>query len=203
MLNSIAELIDGFRKEFGDTVTVPGIGTPVPVQYSRKKRAQTTKEEYPKIIIHDYNPEFNKEYGTNYQKYVDGFHEFVDGVPTKAYEYEEPRAIIQRIDVTVFTKDPMQRLFLQDYFMTRFTDSGSLLFNTFTSDEGTVGDVIPYSVLPTEQTRTDGVFELNYEFKLKVFVQLADGVEVDLLESLTIEQSTKELPPSIKTTIKI
>lgn len=199
MLSSIKETTTGIMQELYLTGThkVPNnsIFINIPVRYARKSATDLTEEKdeiYPQIVMYDYVPEFDTDWTTNYKKIVDDFHSFTTTrlnpnlVPTKAYLFDEPLRLIFKYDFTFYVTDPMHRYSVLDYMLRKYKAKGVFVLNKVTLPEGDVGDFLEYSLIFSENTRTDGVFEMNYEFTFKAFVNVSDAEEVNLISSFVI-----------------
>lgn len=194
MLTSLRNTHTEFFKEFQPQVTILDGTTPIvfPVHYARESKKDLTqgrKESYPQISILDYLPEFDPSWADNGSKRFDGFRT-TNGKVSKTLVYEEPLKFLLRYDVTAFTKNPLHRLLIWEYFLKAYKQSGSIIFNkvevSTTQYDQVVGDVVNYTMTPTEVNRTDGVFELNFEFALKPFIAVREPEDMDTVQSLLI-----------------
>lgn len=205
MLPSIRNAMSELQKELsqGGSLSIPSEANPtptlaIPVEYARKSAIDYTEigdEKYPLASLYDYMPEFDPDWATNYQKIVDGYHAFdVNGVPTKAYEYKEPLRLLFKFDLTFYVKSPLHRYAVMDYMIKKYGSRGSVILNkTILPSTEVLGDPVGYNVLPTENVRTDGIIEMNYEFSVKAFVSVADPAEVDLIANFVLTQTNTNI----------
>ena len=82
---------------------------------------------------------------------------------------------------------------MQDYFMQNFVYGVSFLFNQKLDGENAVGDIVPYKVRETTIPRTDGLFEMNYEFTCSVWLYSQTPQEVALVQKIVVNAMPKKL----------
>jgi len=193
MLTSILDTHSEILKEFNSSgiYALPYKTTTIniPVKYARESAltiTQKSKESYPLISVYDYAPEYNRDWNPNHQKIIDGYHSFVNNVPTKAYEFKEPIQLLLRYDVTAYLNNPMHRWAFFDYMENKFPQNGSICLNKVILPDGPVGDFVSYSVIKSDNERRDGIFELNYEFSFKVLINVINPVEINLISNFNL-----------------
>ncbi len=189
MFTTIKDIFSAFVSEFTDTPIVVDSKT-IPVIYGRKSKndlTEVTKKSYPLISILDYTPKISEIYGKNYQQSLDDFTQLVAGKYEKGKLFDEPRLFEYKIDVTLFTKDPYFKLSVNDYFFAKYEEIGNFEFNKVEIDDVFVADIVPYKIEVTEIERSDGVFEVNYEFTLTPMVAIKDGEEKDLVTQVNLD----------------
>ena len=191
-----------FFSLFAGGITVNRPDTPIPltipVFYAREatqNRSDIHREQYPHCLLFDHLPDFDEDWNQIPYTLIEGYHnkgsENLDVFDyTKAYKFQEPIRFQFRYDVTFFLSDPFDRMLLTQWVFKRFAKRGQFLFNkiSFTTpqDDFNLGDVVSYTVTPTENVREDGIHELNFEFLLKPMIALQDPVEVDLVENFVV-----------------
>lgn len=193
MLSSIREVNEEFFKRFrGIILHTKGKEVEVPIRYARKSSGDYTEEDkqqkYPCIAIQDYSPKIKDEWYIDMRNYLGGISS--DGL--KGFLYRRPIWLSFRYDVSIVAKSYYDFMSLKDYFLSHFGTSVSMLFNQKLSGEDAVGDVVPYTIRETDIPRQDGVFETNYEFTCSVWVAPNENTEVDLIQKIVIEGSSKE-----------
>ena len=191
MLTSIRDTQAEMLKQFAGngTITVPGIATPIPVIYARKSAltyAEMTEERYPVVSVLDYPPDIDTEWMQNFEQTVSGHHDFTDNKSAKAYLIEDPIRLNFRYEITTFLSNPNHKYLTADYMFKRFQSRGQFILNALTVDGDTIGDVVGYTMNHSEVPRTDGIFEMTYEFVAKILVQIKDPIEVDLINNFNI-----------------
>ena len=195
ILNTQAEMLKVLSQGNGTALhSIPFAGNPnieVKVIYARASAltlAELSNEEYPKISVWDYSPVINTEWMQNFQTHTEGFHNYdVNGDPASAYSIQDPMNLIFKYDFTVFVKNPMHRYAVMDYMLKNYNSRGQFILNkTVLPDGEAVGEVVGYNIILNEVTRTDGIFEMNYEFNIKAMVAVVDPSEFDLITDFNI-----------------
>lgn len=202
MIRELLNVHDEFFKLFTGGITVDRPDTPaplvIPVFYAREatqNRSDIHRESYPQCVIFDHLPDFDEDWNQIPYTVVEGFHSKASNLVDvfdyrKAYKFQEPIRFQFRYDVTFFVTDAFDKMLLTQWVYKKFTRKGQFLFNkiSFTTpqDDFNLGDVVSYTLTPTENVREDGIHELNFEFLLKPMIALQDPVEVDLLRNLHI-----------------
>jgi hypothetical protein len=97
-----------------------------------------------------------------------------------------------RYDVSIVSKSYNEFLAMQDYFNSTFVSQTGFLFNKKVVDGDEVGDVVLYTVRPTDIPRTDGVYEMNYEFTLKPWIYAVKPKEVELVQAIILRSKMFE-----------
>lgn len=151
--------------------TFGGKSTDFMVRYykrSGESSVEDVAEYYPCIVIQDFMPEIDKSFKWG-RNWVEGVYD----------EFQKKREIVFlpipmefKFQVSAVTKRKQEQMAVSDWFLSRFI-SGSqdfFTFNKFESEEGFVGDVVPYTISSNEVDRGDGRFEIAYDFILKTFI---------------------------------
>jgi multimeric flavodoxin WrbA len=107
-----------------------------------------------------------------------------------AYEIEEPVLFDFKFDVTAFCKNAIHKWLIWEWFAKKFDQDNGIIFNAVTlespQEDTTVGDPVECKMTTLEPYRTDGVFELTFNFKITAMVQIVEPKEVELLQTLLI-----------------
>lgn len=194
MITSFEQVILGFLDSLGAVSikeTERETDLSVPIRYGRKSKHNTTEtdmETYPCIIILDYAPKHNPDYSRVPHRRIDGYHnlDLSSNQYTKAYAYKEPVNFLWRFDVSIFSNDPLEFLRIQESLLAIFEDKGSIHVNKQTFEQGSVSDPVYYTMQIVDVDRTDGIRQGTFQFTLKPFISLEDGV---LMEDL-VSQAT-------------
>lgn len=187
MLTTIRQVNEEFfRKFYGLKMLMGGAEKTVLCRYARKSSYDYVEEQsnqiYPCIAIQDYTPTPKKEWYIDMHAYFDG--KSLDGLT--GYLYQRPIWMEFRYDVSIVAKSYNDFLVMQDYFMENFVYGKRFIFNQQLSGEDTVGDIVPYEIRETDIPRTDGVFEMNYEFTCSVWLYPQKPKEVDLIQTIVL-----------------
>ena len=201
MLQSIRETSAGILQNLNNegSHSIPNGRTVVkiPVRSARKSANDKTQEKveiYPQCILDDKMPVPNPAWNRNRQKRVDNYGDFdSSGKPTTATTFEEPLYLDFAVEVTFFVKDPIHRYSVMDYMMRKYQQSDSICLNAIKLPGGTVGDFVSYTVNHSEVTRSDGIYELNYNFIFHAFVNCTDPDEQDLVKQFNLGIQPKNL----------
>lgn len=196
MLSSILNVYQEFFKLFKDVVVCDG-DTEIrfPAHYykdSKDNITQSTIESYPQISIIDYALKINPEWGKTYQKRYDGYHKKLstDSVVNAAFEIEEPVLIDFTFDVNAFCKNAHHKWLIVEWFLKNFTCDAGMVFNKIEinseQEDTTIGDYVDYKMSMSEPYRTDGIFEISFNFVITAMIQITEPKEVDLVRELTI-----------------
>jgi hypothetical protein len=149
--------------------------------------SQKPVEVFPVISIQDYIPVPSTRWKQNWMEYIDGYTDTNnDGVFDEANIYQEPIELEFRYDVSIATKSRGDYDQLIDYMFKTFGVEGPLMFLAVQLPDTTVGIPIWYKVTTTPVYRTDGVTEVNYEFKFNCFVDIKDPQTVQLIDKLNV-----------------
>jgi hypothetical protein len=111
----------------------------------------------------------------------------------KGYLSMKPIYMEFRYDVSIAAKGYLEYTAMKDYFLKNFVYGERFIFDKRLSGEDTVGDIVPYEVFGTDITRTDGIFETNYEFRLLAWLHIKDSKEVDLVKEIILNCSPMSL----------
>lgn len=190
MLTTIRQVNEEFFKLFhGLKVPVGDSEKKIPSRYAKKSSLDYVEEQenqvYPCIAIQDFTPVPKKEWFIDMKAYFGG--KSLDGL--KGYLYQKPIWMEFRYDVSIAAKSYNDFIALQDYFMENFVYGKRFMFNKQLTGEDEVGDVVPYTVRETDIPRTDGVFEMNYEFTMSVWLHVSKPEEVDLVQEIILRGS--------------
>lgn len=155
------------------------------VRYFNKSGEAGTEDlfEYvPCIIIQDFKPELNRSllFGTSH---TTGYYIKESKQLEKIYL---PIPMTYRFQVSVITGRNTENYRAQDWFNEEFTFNSPdfFLFNQLETDEGVIGDVVPYILDMQDIPRDDNRFECAYTFSMKAWLHAkaknytigADGV---------------------------
>ena len=125
-------------------------------------------EYYPCIVIQDFQPELDKRllYGKDY---VDGYLDKVSGTRELI---TLPLPMMYRFQVSVVTRRLKEIQSANDWFMQNFSFQrpDCFEFNTIETEEGKIGDIVPYSANFGQVPREDKRFEYSYDFVLNTFI---------------------------------
>lgn len=191
MLTSIRQVNEEFfRKFYGLKMHINGKESVVPCRYARKSSYDYVEEDaqsYPCIAIQDYTPTPKQEWYVDMHSYFGG--KSLDGLT--GYLYQRPIWMEFRYDVSIASKSYNDFLTMQDYFMENFVYGKRFVFNAQLEGEDLVGDIVPYSIRETDIPRTDGVYEMNYEFTLSVWLYPRKPEEIVLVQCIVIRCAPK------------
>lgn len=187
MLTSIRQVNEEFfRKFYGLKMPMGGVEKTVLCRYARKSSKDYVEEQktqvYPCIAIQDYTPTIKDEWYVDMKSYFGG--KSLDGLT--GYLYMRPIWMEFRYDVGIAAKSYTDFLAMQDYFMQNFVYGVRMVFNEHLSGEDLVGDIVPYTIRENYIPRTDGVYEINYEFTCSVWLQPQEPKEVDLIQDIIV-----------------
>lgn len=203
LIDSILNVHENFFKLFTphNGMTIPAIGndasTTIPVFYADEGSdgySAIHREVYPQIVIQDFPPELDTEWGFVNTTSYEGF--FGEKTNKQAYVFKEPIRVKFRYDVTAFTKNPYEKMRIQDTFMRNFFKGENVwLFNggviQTTQEDINYGVPISYTVIPTESIREDGIRELNYEFTFYSFIYYDQPIAVQLVEQFVLSINSR------------
>ena len=194
MLSSISQVNEEFFRLFqGLTIKRKAKDVTLNVRYAKMSSDDYSEEQekqtYPCIAIQDYVPTPKQEWYIDMRPYLGGISE--DGL--KGFLYNRPVWMEFRYDVSTATKSYYENIALRDLFLSKFQTNTRFLFNKKLSGDDEVGDIVPYTVRPTDIPRNDGVFETNYEFTLSVWLYAREPKEVELIQEVVIRLHQKEL----------
>lgn len=187
MLTSIRQVNEEFFRTFyGLKVTVRGVEKTILCRYARKSSKDYVEEQsnqiYPCIAIQDYTPAIKDDWYVDMKSYFGG--KSLDGLT--GYLFMRPIWMEFRYDVGIAAKSYNEFLTLQDYFMENFVYGVRFIFNKQLSGDDTVGDIVPYTVRENYIPRTDGVYEINYEFTCSVWLQPQEPKEVSIIQEIIV-----------------
>lgn len=193
MLSTIRQVNEEFFKKFQDVrISVRGNVMDVPCRYARMSSGDYTEEKegqsYPCIAIQDYAPTLKDGGYIDMVKYAGGVTK--DGERT--HLYYRPLWLDFRYDVGIATKSYHEFIALQDYFSQKYLYLSPFIFNAREVDDEIVGDIVPYTVRVSDIPRTDGVFEINYEFTCSVWLYSRTPEEYDAVEKIVVSGSPTE-----------
>lgn len=197
MLTTIRQVNEEFFRKFhGHKIYVGGVEKPLLCRYARKSSLDYVEEQdsqiYPCIAIQDYTPVPKKEWYIDMHPYFGG--KSLDELT--GFLYQRPIWMEFRYDVSIATKSYNEFMAMQDYFMENFVYGKRFIFNSQLSGEDLVGDIVPYEVRETDIPRTDGVFEINYEFTCSVWLYPQKPEEVALVQNIILRlNGSKETTP--------
>lgn len=188
MLTSIRQVNEEFFRTFyGLKVTVGGVEKTILCRYARKSSKDYVEEQetqvYPCIAIQDYTPTVKDNWYVDMKSYFGG--KSLDGL--SGYLFMRPIWMEFRYDVSIAAKSYNDFLAMQDYFMENFVYGVRFIFDKHLSGEDLVGDIVPYTVRENYIPRTDGVYEINYEFTCSVWLQPQTPREVDLVQDIVLK----------------
>jgi len=147
------------------------------------------KENYPQIIIQDFAPEIADTWQQVYLENIGGFFE-VNGIK-KAYRFFEPIRLKFSYDVTIYCRDPFQKMLIQSEFIKKFVACKKVwFFNgeviTSTQEDAQLGFPISYKLVTNDNYREDGINEINYNFTFEAMVFYQDPIEVTLVQEFNL-----------------
>lgn len=125
-------------------------------------------EYYPCIVIQDFQPEINKQelWGKNY---VEGVIDSLRGMRERIIL---PLPMIYKFQVSVVTRRHKEIHGANDWFYENFDlgEPGFFTFNKMDTEDGFVGDIVPYWTMQNDVPREDNRFECAYDFTLKTYL---------------------------------
>lgn len=203
MLTTIRQVNEEFfRKFYGLKMHIGGAEKTVLCRYAKKSSYDYVEEQsnqiYPCIAIQDYTPTPKKEWYIDMHAYFGG--KSLDGLT--GYLYQRPIWMEFRYDVSIVSKSYNDFIVMQDYFMENFVYGKRFIFNQQLSGEDAVGDIVPYEIRETDIPRTDGVFEMNYEFTCSVWLYPQKPEEVDILQKIVLRGTPIALGETGKTLLE-
>ena len=156
-------------------------------RYAKKSSYDYSEEDcepvYPCIAMQDYVPTPNNKWYIDLRRYFDGA---VTADKLKGYLTSKPIYLEFRYDVSIAAKGYLEHTAMRDYFLKHFVYGERFIFDQHLSGEDLVGDIVPYEVFVTDISRTDGIFETNYEFRLSAWLHVKDPEEVDLVKKIVV-----------------
>lgn len=187
MLTSIKQVNEQFfRKFYGLRMNLGGSEQTILCRYAKKSSKDYVEEQenqvYPCIAIQDFTPTIKENWYIDMKTYFGG--KSLDGLT--GYLFNRPIWMDFKYDVSIVAKSYHEFTAMQDYFMRNFVYEKRFIFNPKLSGEDLVGDVVPYDIRQTDIPRTDGVFEMNYEFTCSVWLYPKTPEEVTLIQSILI-----------------
>lgn len=187
MLSSIQQVNEEFFRTFYNLkMNIGGSEKTILCRYAKKSSYDYTEEQsnqiYPCIVIQDFTPTPKKEWYIDLHAYFGG--KSLDGLT--GYLYQRPIWMEFKYDVSIVAKGYKEFVAMQDYFMENFVYGKRFLFNKKLSGEDEVGDVVPYEIRQTDIPRTDGVFEMNYEFTCSVWLYPTKPEEVAIIQEVVV-----------------
>lgn len=202
MLTTIRQVNEEFfRKFYGLKMLMGGVEKTVLCRYAKKSSYDYVEEQanqiYPCIAIQDYTPTPKKEWYIDMHAYFGG--KSLNGLT--GYLYQRPIWMEFRYDVSIAAKSYNDFIAMQDYFMENFVYGKRFIFNQQLSGEDTVGDIVPYEIRETDIPRTDGVFEMNYEFTCSVWLYPQTPEEVELIQTIVLSVQPRSIMKELKTLI--
>lgn len=202
MLTTIRQVNEEFfRKFYGLKIPIGDTEKHILCRYAKKSSYDYSEEQdnqiYPCIAIQDYTPVLKKEWYIDMYSYFGG--KSLDGL--KGYLYKRPIWMEFRYDVSIASKSYIEFIAMQDYFVENFVYGKRFIFNSHLSGEDEVGDIVPYEIRETDIPRTDGVFEMNYEFTCSVWVYPQKPEEVDTIQYIILSAQPRNIMKEIKTLI--
>lgn len=194
MLTTIRQVNEQFfRKFYGLKMQIGGAEKVVLCRYAKKSSYDYVEEQanqvYPCIVIQDYTPTPKDEWYIDMHSYFGG--KSLNGLT--GYLYQRPIWMEFRYDVSIVAKSYNDFISMQDYFMQNFVYGVRFLFNQKLDGENAVGDIVPYTVRETTIPRTDGLFEMNYEFTCSVWLYSQTPQEVALVQKIVVRAMPKKL----------
>lgn len=194
MLTTIRQVNEQFfRKFYGLKMQIGGAEKVVLCRYAKKSSYDYVEEQanqiYPCIVIQDYTPTPKDEWYVDMHSYFGG--KSLNGLT--GYLYQRPIWMEFRYDVSIVAKSYNDFISMQDYFMQNFVYGVRFLFNQRLDGENAVGDIVPYKVRETTIPRTDGLFEMNYEFTCSVWLYSQTPQEVALVQKIVVGAMPKRL----------
>lgn len=187
MLTTIKQVNEEFfRKFYGLQIPMDGDTKRVLCRYAKKSSYDYSEEQtnqvYPCIVIQDYAPTPKDEWYIDMHTYFGG--KSLDGLT--GFLFKRPIWLEFRYDVSIVAKSYSEFVDMQDYFMSHFVCGKRFIFNQQLSGEDAVGDIVPYTIRETTIPRTDGVFEMNYEFSCSVWLYPQQPEEVTLIQEVVL-----------------
>ena len=194
MLTTIRQVNEQFfRKFYGLKMQIGGAEKVVLCRYAKKSSYDYVEEQanqiYPCIVIQDYTPTPKDEWYVDMHSYFGG--KSLNGLT--GYLYQRPIWMEFRYDVSIVAKSYNDFISMQDYFMQNFVYGVRFIFNQKLYGENAVGDIVPYEVRETTIPRTDGLFEMNYEFTCSVWLYSQTPQEVALVQKIVVNAIPKKL----------
>lgn len=194
MLTTINQVNEEFFKTFYNLVIpIKGVPTPINCRYAKKSSFDYSEEQdnqiYPCVAIQDFVPTPKDEWYIDMKAYFGG--KSLDGLT--GYLYQRPIWLEFKYDVSIASKSYHEFIAMQDFFMENFVYGKRFVFNKKLSGEDLVGDIVPYTVRETDIPRSDGVFEMNYEFTCSVWLYPQKPEEVDLIQQVVLNLHNKDL----------
>lgn len=194
MLTTIRQVNEQFfRKFYGLKMQIGGAEKVVLCRYAKKSSYDYVEEQsnqiYPCIVIQDYTPTPKDEWYVDMHSYFGG--KSLNGLT--GYLYQRPIWMEFRYDVSIVAKSYNDFISMQDYFMQNFVYGVRFIFNQKLDGENAVGDIVPYEVRETTIPRTDGLFEMNYEFTCSVWLYSQTPQEVALVQKIVVNAMPKKL----------
>lgn len=192
MLTTIRQVNEEFfRKFYGLKMNIGGTEQVVLCRYAKKSSYDYVEEQetqiYPCIAIQDYTPTPKREWYIDMHAYFGG--KSLDGLT--GFLYQRPIWMEFRYDVSIASKNYNAFISMQDYFMENFVYGKRFVFNAQLSGEDLVGDIVPYTIRETDIPRTDGVYEMNYEFTCSVWLYPQKPEEVSLIRHIVLRCAPK------------
>lgn len=194
MLTSIRQVNEEFFRTFyGLKMPIGGEEKTILCRYAKKSSKDYVEEQsnqiYPCIAIQDFTPVPKKEWFIDMKAYFGGTS--LDGL--KGYLMQRPIWMEFRYDVSIASKSYNEFIAMQDYFMEHFVYGKRFVFNKQLAGEDLVGDIVPYEVSETDIPRTDGVFEMNYEFTLSAWLYAQKAEEFDVIQKIVVNSMPTSL----------
>jgi hypothetical protein len=164
----------------------------IPVFYADEASAGyagTHNEVYPQMVIQDFPTEPSKDWNFLDVKRYEGSYGAVGN--KQSFLFSEPIRLKFRYDVTVYTRDPFEKMRIQSAFIKDFMSKNKRwLFNggiiNTTQEDIEYGTAVSYTVEHTENLREDNIRELNYTFSFEAMMYYNEPVLVQVLETFTL-----------------
>lgn len=125
-------------------------------------------EYVPCVIIQDFQPELNRTrlFGMSYET------GYFDKDTNKLEKIYLPIPYTYRFQVSAITGRLSDNYAIQDWFNEEFlfNSNGFFMMNQLLTEEGTIGDVVPYIVEMQDVPREDNRFESSYMFTLQTYL---------------------------------
>jgi len=177
-------------------------GVSLPVRFYKKVgegMAQEDYKKYPVLVITPQSPQFNSNW------YNDVFWNRLSGAPKSVPDLDDPgenKIVVPMffdeflmdvlIDVSVAVKSAKQKLIVESHFIQSFGKHVPIWMKQYPtrtetpSEDNAISAPVDTYMIPTEVPRPDGIFQLNFEFRLECWVSSGDPVVLDTLKTLNI-----------------
>ena len=173
---------------------------------SGENSVEEMKETFPCVVIQDFQPEVDKTkvYGKGW---LEGA---IDEVSGTRELITLPIPMTFKFLVSGVTNRRKHMESLSDWFMEHLTlhVPGCFVFNKLETDEGFVGDIVPYTCEQSTVPRDDNRFEYQYSFDLDTFVHARAkdytfGIPVGETEGVFMGGTFEDMVETIRISLSI